>query len=153
MKAIPLMLSAVFGPATALAAEAAEKTKAPAGPDSVATVGSLILGLVAVVGVILLCAWLVKRMQGLQGTTSQAMKILAVLPVGQRERVALIEVGHTQILLGITPQSIRTLHVFDEPVVDNSQGINSDFASRLQAMLNRGPLGQGKWTNRQGDQD
>ena len=104
--------------------------------------GSISLGLLAVLAVIFLSAWLVRRLQGLQGPSSNAVKVLAVLPVGQRERVALLEVGNTQLLVGITAQSIRTLHVLDEPIVDGRPAPTGDFASRLQAMLSKAPLGQ-----------
>ncbi|MDX1589313.1 MAG: flagellar biosynthetic protein FliO [Oleiphilaceae bacterium] len=106
------------------------------GPDTVSTVMSLGLGLLVVVAAILLCAWLARRVQGLQGVNTQAMKVVAVLSVGQRERVVLVDVAGQQILLGITPQSVRTLHVFDHPVVSPRDG-GGDFASKLQAMLSR----------------
>jgi len=117
--------------------------------DTMGTAGSVLLGLIAVVGVIFLCAWLLRRMQGLPGGQTRAMKVLSVLSVGQRERVALIEVGGTQILLGITPHSVRTLHVFDEPVIARPDtGGGGDFASRLQSILSRGGPGQDSRTGR-----
>lgn len=111
--------------------------------------GSIALGLIAVLAVIFLSAWLVRRLQGLQGPSSNAVRVLAVLPVGQRERVALLEAGKTQLLVGITAQSIRTLHVFDEPVLDANSPPPNDFASRLQAILGAGH--QKKPNDKQGD--
>ena len=131
-----LLLSAV-----ALAEEEGAST-ATRTPDTVGTVISLGLGLLVVIAVIFLCAWLARRVQGLQGANTQAMKVVSVLSVGQRERVALIDVGGQQILVGITPQSVRTLHVFDEPVVERRDAAgHGDFASKLQAMLARGASG------------
>lgn len=122
----------VFGLGQALAAEPAAGSSRTNPLDNV---GSIALGLLAVLAVIFFSAWLVRRLQGLQGPASNAVKVLAVLPVGQRERVTLLEVGKTQILVGITAQSIRTLHVFDEPVLDSSASPPGDFASRLQSIL------------------
>ncbi|MGP4844931.1 flagellar biosynthetic protein FliO [Marinobacter sp. 1Y8] len=108
------------------------------GPDNLVSMLSLGLGLVAVIALIFMCAWLVKRMTGLTGMNNQAMKIVSVLAVGARERIALVDVGGTQILVGITPSAIRTLHVFDEPVVtQGGSPADSDFAKRLQAMVGR----------------
>ena len=55
----------------------------------------------------------------------------------QLERIALVDVGGQQILLGITPSSIRTLHVFDEPVVEPGKPVPGDFAKRLQGMIGK----------------
>lgn len=109
-------------------------------PDIMTTALTLGLGLIVVVVLIFLSGWLVRRVQGLGGVNSQTLKVVAVLSVGQRERVALIDVGEKQILIGVTPQSVRTLHVFDEPVVDSSQPTGGgDFAQKLQQVMGRGP--------------
>lgn len=123
-------------PMTALAAGA--KASAIASPDTTKAMISMVLGLLAVLAIIFICAWLVKRMSGLQGANNSAMRVVSVIAVGPRERIALVDVGGTQVLVGITPQNIRRLHVFDEPVVETGRKGEGDFASRLQAMLARG---------------
>ncbi|MCH8496909.1 MAG: flagellar biosynthetic protein FliO [Marinobacter sp.] len=107
------------------------------GPDTLVSMVSLGLGLLAVIALIFGCAWLVKRMSGLTGVNSQAMKVVSVMALGARERIALIDVAGTQILVGITPTTIRTLHVFDEPVVSPGEAGSSEFARRLQGLLTR----------------
>ncbi|WP_336366937.1 flagellar biosynthetic protein FliO [Marinobacter sp. C2H3] len=104
---------------------------------SIGTLVSLGLGLVAVVALIYGCAWLVRRMSGMSGGNSGAIRVVSVLAIGARERLALVEVGGQQILLGITPSAIRTLHVFDEPVVNAGDAANSDFARRLQGLIGK----------------
>jgi flagellar protein FliO/FliZ len=42
--------------------------------------------------------------------------VLADLPLGQKERAVLIRVGTKQILLGVAPGRVSTLHVLSEPV-------------------------------------
>ncbi|QSP94398.1 flagellar biosynthetic protein FliO [Marinobacter salinisoli] len=105
--------------------------------DTVGTLVSLGLGLLAVVAIIYGCAWMVRRMNGMTGMNNQAMKVVSVMALGTRERIALVEVGGQQILLGITPSSIRTLHVFDEPVVEAGKPVPGDFARRLQGMIGK----------------
>ena len=114
------------------------------GPDTVATMVSLGVGLVVVVAVIYGCAWIIRRMNGMTGMNNNAIRVISVMAVGTRERVVLIEVGGQQILLGITPSAIRTLHVFDEPVVDAGAPPSGDFARRLQDMIGK------SWTSSTG---
>ena len=120
---------------TAAAGEIA--TSGGRAPDTVATILSLGAGLLAVVAIIYGCAWLIRRMGGMTGMNNNAIKVVSVLAIGARERIALVEVGQQQILLGITPSTIRTLHVFDEPVVDAGTAGSSDFARKLQSMIGK----------------
>ncbi|WP_416361411.1 flagellar biosynthetic protein FliO [Marinobacter sp.] len=106
-------------------------------PDTVGMIVSLGLGLVAVIAVIYGCAWLIRRMTGMAGMNNNAIRVVSVLAIGTRERIALVEVGGQQLLLGITPGSIRTLQVFDEPVVDSSNTGTSDFARKLQGLIGK----------------
>ena len=143
----PLLQLATLAPASLLAGEGDEGGDVGAGasemgagaPDIMTTALTLGLGLVVVVILILLSGWLVRRVQGVGGVNSQSLKVVSVLSVGQKERVALIEIAEKQILIGVTPQSVRTLHVFDEPVVTSSQpAAGGDFARKLQQVLGRG---------------
>lgn len=118
------------------AREAPERTGAGQG-DAVATLATMGIGLLVVVALIFGCAWLIRRMNGLTGMNSGAMKVVSVMALGARERIALIDVAGTQILVGITPSSIRTLHVFDEPVVSPGQPVSGDFARKLQGLMGR----------------
>ncbi|WP_286220200.1 flagellar biosynthetic protein FliO [Marinobacter apostichopi] len=106
-------------------------------PDTMGTMVSLGLGLIAVIALIYGCAWIIRRMNGMTGMNNNAIKVVSVMALGARERLALIEVGGQQILLGITPSAIRTLHVFDEPVVDASNPPSGEFARRLQGMIGK----------------
>ena len=126
--------------APALAQETAS-TEAPTSPirspDTLGTIVSLGLGLVAVIAVIYGCAWIIRRMNGMTGMNNNAIKVVSVMAIGTRERIALIEVGGQQILLGVTPSAIRTLHVFDEPVVDSGNASSGEFARRLHTMMGK----------------
>ncbi|MGM0570146.1 flagellar biosynthetic protein FliO [Marinobacter sp.] len=115
--------------------EAPERTSSQS--DAVATLATMGIGLLVVVALIFGCAWLIRRMNGLTGMNSGAMKVVSVMALGARERIALIDVAGTQILVGITPSSIRTLHVFDEPVVAPGQPVSGDFARKLHSLMGR----------------
>ena len=57
--------------------------------------------------------------------------------MGTRERVVLLQVGDKQLLVGVAPGSIKTLHVLETPLVDGNEVVagGSGFAKQLGAML------------------
>lgn len=116
---------------------AAEATL-PAAGIGAGQVMTVLAGLAFVLALVFGCGWFVKRFGGMQTARSGAIKVVSVLPVGSRERLALVEVGGQQLLLGVTAQQITTLHTFDEPVVEATDSKNnSEFAQKLHQMLSR----------------
>lgn len=109
------------------------------------------LGLMLIVGLIFGISWFVRRFG--QGTFSanSHMKIIATMPLGARERIVLIDAGGQQLLLGITPTQVNTLHVFDEPIT-NAPGdaSQSDFGRKLMAILQRPNAGESHYKNDEG---
>lgn len=99
----------------------------------------LLFGLVLVVGLIFLLAWLVRRMQQIGPRGNQAIKLLASQALSPRDRLLLVQVGEEQILLGLTPGRITPLHVLKEPVrdVEPSEPATPEFAQRLLELLNK----------------
>ncbi|MBU2875621.1 flagellar biosynthetic protein FliO [Marinobacter salexigens] len=136
---VPLFLLAAPATAeeTAKAAQSAPAKMAGNAPDTLGTLLSLGVGLLAVIAIIYGCAWIIRRMNGMTGMNNNAIKVVSVMAIGARERIALIEVGGQQILLGITPSAIRTLQVFEEPVVKAGSPNSGDFAKRLQGMIGK----------------
>ena len=99
----------------------------------------LLLGLLLVIGLIFLLAWLVRRIQQALPTrgANQAISLLASQALGPRDRLLLVQVGKEQILLGVTPGTIVPLHVLQEPieVTTPDSPISSAFAQRLASVL------------------
>jgi len=96
----------------------------------------VVFTLVAIIGLILGLAWLAKRFGGLNAMGMRDMKVVSAIPVGAREKVALLDVGGTQILIGITSQNINHLHTFETAVIDTAANEKpSDFALKLQALI------------------
>jgi flagellar protein FliO/FliZ len=115
-----LILGALAAPAIAQV-ESARPFAAPAtvpsgAPSGVASLGQVTLALALVLGVIFAAAWLLRRVRGFGRPAAGALDILADLPVGQKERAVLVRVGRTQLLLGVAPGRVTTLHVLSEPV-------------------------------------
>jgi len=95
------------------------------------------LSLFAVLAVIYAVAWLIKRNRGVQGLSGLPMKTLAVLPMGVKEKIVLIEVGGKQILLGMTAHNINALATFDEPVLVIKEKNSKGFADRLKEIMSQ----------------
>lgn len=74
--------------------------------------GSLLqfgLGLAIVLGLILGAGWFMKRFS-FGPTGAGLIKVIAGAPVGQRERVVVVEIGDTWMVLGVAPGRVNTLH-------------------------------------------
>lgn len=116
------------------AAESAPSVPTLAEPLSGAAVFQVLFGLLVVIAVILLLAWAVRRVNVLPGQRS-GMQVVAVLPLGQRERAVLVQVGGQQLLLGVCANQVTLLHAFDEPVVEPRQPGDGAFARKLQEII------------------
>jgi flagellar protein FliO/FliZ len=133
-----------LGSGIACAAETAPNTNTPAVPALAVEPlagGSLVkmgLGLFAVVFMIVGMAWVMRRMGGMPGTATGALRVLGGLSMGTRERVVLIQVGETQLLLGVAPGRVQTLHVLEQPIPTTESVGKSNFAASLSAALQRG---------------
>lgn len=77
--------------------------------------GEVTLALVAVLATIFGLAWLVRRVRGVAAAAS-ALGVLAEVRLGPKERAVLVKVGAQQLLLGVAPGQVSTLHVLPQPV-------------------------------------
>lgn len=145
----PMAVSAAGQPATT--AQAAGPASSPAeaalASQSVGTGEYLqvFLGLFVVVGLIAVLAWAARRFGRFNVAGAGALRIVGGLSMGQRERVVLVQVGEQQLLLGVAPGRVQTLHVLEQPIrpAERQAGTGGStavsFAERLSAALKRGP--------------
>lgn len=95
-------------------------------------------GLVAVLLLLGLIAWFMRRVVRVQGVAGGALRVIGGLSMGSRERVVLIQVGDRQLLLGVAPGRVQTLHVLDEKVNEQVAGQSAgSFAQSLRVALGR----------------
>ena len=85
-------------------------------PIGVADYFQMFLGLAVVVGTIVFMAWLLRRGGHMSSSTTNVLRVISVLSVGAREKVILVKVGEEQVLIGVAPGNIRSLHVLSTPV-------------------------------------
>ena len=87
-------------------------TEAPGIPDPLASLGQMLFGLALVLGILAVCVWLLKRFSS-PTRANGLLRVLGVTAVGPREKVVLLEVGEKVLMLGVTSNNVRTLHVFE----------------------------------------
>lgn len=105
----------------------------------------LILGLMFVLFCIVALAWLAKRVNRLQSSSDGSLQVLGGISLGARERVVLVQVGSSQLLLGVAPGQINMLHQLEQPleIQDPSDHrltalpFSKGFADKLNAALSR----------------
>ena len=98
------------------------------------------IGLLVVLGIFFLCIWGVRKLSGFQASSPGKMHVVGGLSLGMREKVILLQVGKKQLVLGITPGRIQTLHVLEGDdclVRENMAAKNDDgvFAQKLMQAI------------------
>lgn len=136
MRLLPVALTSIILSPQGLAAGTASSETPVSGGDPLGAgaVLELVLGLFAVIALILLLAWLVKRVNVLPGQRT-GMQVVAVLPLGQRERAVLVQVGERQLLLGVCASQVSLLQSFDTPVIEPRRAPEGAFSRRLQDVM------------------
>jgi flagellar protein FliO/FliZ len=97
------------------------------------------LGLFVVLMIIIGLAWFARRFGNFKSAAYGDLKIIGGLHMGAREKIVLVQVGGKQLLLGVAPGSIRTLHELETPLTDKEEDDHQPprFSDRLASILNR----------------
>ncbi len=98
----------------------------------------MLLALTFIIALLFLGAFLLRRLNGGKafGITGP-MRIVGGLMISPRERIVLLEVGETWIVVGIVPGQIKTLHTLPKgelPVTNDAEG---RFGHWLKQMTER----------------
>ncbi len=112
MKKIRLLLiAAMYFPLSA-AAEIARPAYTPTPPPAVSSgsVMQIIFSLILVLAAVAVVAWIMKRINLPQHGAASLLKGISGVAVGPRERVVLMEVNDTWLIVGVAPGQVRTLH-------------------------------------------
>jgi flagellar protein FliO/FliZ len=102
---------------------------------------SLVMGMAVVLAVIAAVAWLMKRIAPRNYSNAGVLRVIAGTAVGQRERVVVVEIGATWLVLGVTPGSVTALHQLPrltaaEPAAATT-GEQRPFAAWFKHMLEK----------------
>ena len=113
---------------------------------SVVSTGGMIkitLSLLLVLAAIVAVAWLLKRMNVAQQGRGNLLKVISSVAVGQRERIVLIEINETWLLVGVGPGQIRTLHTLaKDDTVSPLPEADNQFGRMLSLLKSRSTHGK-----------
>lgn len=106
-------------------------------PDITSSLLKVTGGLLLVVIAILGSAWFYRRFGNVANISNDSLKVIGGLSMGQKERVVLMQVGDEQLLLGVSPGRIQTLHVLSKPIETTDVDVNekNKFSSQLNAAI------------------
>ena len=82
--------------------------------DTGTGVAGMVVSLLLILGLFVLAAWLFKRYVPQVGKTGP-VKVVGATMVGPRERVVVVEVENTWLVLGVGGGQVRTLHTLPKP--------------------------------------
>ena len=129
--AIPLFLMSAISEAATVPASAPDLFSAS---YVFQVIGSLLLVFGCIVGLL----YLLKRVNGFSSVGTSPLRVLGSVRVGTREKVVLLQAGEQQLLVGVATGGVRTLHVFEQPVVLSEQQGARDFSTLLGKALGQG---------------
>lgn len=139
---IAVLLTASFSPLVS-AVESVRPTFTPP-PTAAVSTGSVlqvIVSLLLVLAAVVLVAWVLKRINLPQSGSASALKVISGVAVGQRERVVLVEVNDTWLVVGVAPGQVNALHSMPKgsiPIPPNNAGNpRNDFQSWLKKMMEK----------------
>ncbi len=105
-------------------------------PVSKSTLIEAVVGLVVVIGLILVLGWGVKKLIRMPLSGKGSISVLGGVSLGHREKAVLLQVGETQLLVGVAPGRVQTLHVLTDPIIEpetdpESDGFREKFKNAL----------------------
>ena len=107
----------LFLPAIVFAAEA----PGVATPSTFGSLVQVVLALLLVLAAIAASAWLLRRFGPSQIGPGGALRVLGGVMVGQRERLMLVEVGETWLIVGVAPGRVTAVHSMPRPAQTEQQ--------------------------------
>lgn len=129
------------------AADAPHFAVPDAGNATTPVIGTLrvTIAMFVVLAAVLAAAWLTRRLRGGAAAGPGSLQVMAQVALGARERAILLRVGRQQLLIGVAPGSVRTLHVLsqdelqgrDLPQVQEQSGDRPTFRSVLLRSLGK----------------
>lgn len=96
---------------------------------------SVLISLLAVLALIVACAFLLKRFQPMQKNLA-GMKIISSLHLGSKERLVVVEIDNKQLLLGVTAQQITHLKTLETPL-EVAQPLATNLGENIVRLLKK----------------
>jgi flagellar protein FliO/FliZ len=92
--------------------------------------------------VILLLAWLSKRLGGPYVGKNHVLMIKAALPLSAKEKLMIVQIGEEQVVIGVAPGFVGHIKTLDVPLVTNDSAMpinlsKASFSQTLRSILTR----------------
>lgn len=136
MRNFIILLLAAFSP-LALAADAVRQAYVPP-PTAAVSSGSVlqvILSLLLVLAAVVVVAWILKRINLPQQGAGNALKVISGVAVGQRERIVLVEVNDTWLVVGVAPGQVNALHSMPKGTLPSTPNTTTGDDNKFQGWL------------------
>lgn len=138
----PLPLALLAG--TALAGTGGGvPTAISSSPVSPSGMFQVLLGLVMVLAAIWATAWLLRRFVPGQSGAGGVLRVIGGVMVGPKERVVLVELGETWLVLGVASGQVSTLHSMPRPEGQVAGPGAGEGKAGFAAWLHRARQGRG----------
>lgn len=120
--------------------------QAAAEPPAVSTSGALLQGLLGLGMVLAALAaffWFLRRFSPGQTAAQGVVKVVGGVMLGPRERLVVVEVGETWLLLGVGGGQVSTLHTlprpegYTPPLSEARSGRLPEFGDKLKELLSK----------------
>lgn len=120
-----------------LAAETSTQTTAQGTVSTAGGLFSVLFGLIAVIAMIVGLAWMARRTGMMRPQDNALIQIVGSASLGTRERVAIVQVQDSWIVVGVSPAGVTSLATLPKGNVSLPPGFASPagFAGKLKAML------------------
>jgi flagellar protein FliO/FliZ len=115
------------------------QSAAPPPADLGGSIVQLVLGLAVVIALLFASLWLLKRLSAPRGEAAGLIRVVAGTAVGPRERVVVLEVGGTWMVLGVAPGQVSALAEIPKinlPAQPTPPASN-ELAARLRSLFDR----------------
>lgn len=108
-------------------------------------IGKMFFGLSGVLILIFSCSWMLKRFNINKFGMTNSLSVSGVLPIGAKEKVVVVDIEGTRLVLGVTATNITKLHTLD--AVDTSDvlpeegkvpPVSSDFSEKMKKIMKEG---------------
>ncbi|MDD5367199.1 MAG: flagellar biosynthetic protein FliO [Gallionellaceae bacterium] len=130
---VPAILLTGMIPAAAHAADALPQTSA------FGAFFQALMGLMVVLGMLYGFFWLLRRYGPVQTGAQGVVKVVGGVMLGPRERLVVVEVEDTWVLVGVASGHVSTLHTLAKPEGVDTTPVpaSTPFADKLSELLRR----------------
>lgn len=89
--------------------------------------------LLIVLSLFFICVWLVRKASLFNISSNNQLRVVGGLSIGAKERIVLVQLGAKQLVLGVSPGRVETLHILegDDCLLSKQDNQQDNFAKKL----------------------